>query len=279
MISLFGAGFIGGEFAERYKDVEIIPREQRSPTSPDIINFISSVDNYNVNTDIYKDVNTNIIITLEILDAARKRFGSDVVFSFISTWFVYGITKLPAKEDESPCNPTGFYSITKRAAEELVRSYCETFGLRYRILRLGNVIGIGDKKISAKKNALQYMIRELAHNKEINLYKNGAIRDYIDVRDCVSAIRLIVDKGEYNCIYNVSNGQGLNVRDLVDIGHRTCGFIGKIKEVEVPEFHKIVQTPKMWMDVTKLKKLGYVQEYDIKQTVRNLAEYYQTHAE
>jgi nucleoside-diphosphate-sugar epimerase len=137
------------------------------------------------------------------------------------------------------------------------------------------VIGIGDKKISRKKNALQYMIRELAQGREIELYKNGAIRDYIDVRDCVEAIHLVLEKGNYNEIYNIANGKGYNVRDLVEVAWQEARYTGKIKDIPVPEFHKIVQTPKMWMDIKKLKSLGYIQKHDIAQSVRELVHYYQ----
>ena len=154
-------------------------------------------------------------------------------------------------------------------------SYAETFGFKYRILRLGNVIGIGDKKISRKKNALQHIVRELAQGRDVDyLYKNGAIRDYIDVRDCVSAIRLVIDSGEYNQIYNISNGQGLNVNTLVEIAHRASGYASKIKEIPVPEFHRTVQTPKMYLDISKIKKLGYVQQYNIQTSIEGLVEYY-----
>ena len=68
-------------------------------------------------------------------------------FFYATIHFVYGQTQMPATE-ESICNPTGFYSITKRAAEQLIISYCETYGIKYRILRLCNVYGIGDTKFS-----------------------------------------------------------------------------------------------------------------------------------
>lgn len=281
-ISLFGGtGFIGGRYAREYSDEAFIePRVigiYKASKFPNILYFISTIHNYHVFEDgmgIFKDVHTNLITFLEILKQSHEVHKENVIFNLISTWFTYGSTELPAKET-SPCNPTGFYSITARAREQLLISYCETFGLKWRILRLGNVIGIGDKKISRKKNALQYMIRELAQGREIELYQNGAIRDFIDVRDCIRAIHLVLEKGELNQIYNISNGSGLNVKDLVYIAWQEAGYTGIIKDIPVPDFHRVVQTPKMWMDTKKLKSLGYVQQHDIKQSVRELVHYYQ----
>ena len=165
-----GTGFVGGNFSRMYPDETIvIPREQREPESDEILYFISTVDNYNVHTNITLDVETNLKVLCETLDKCRD---SDVTFNFISSWFVYGDIPLPARED-SHCKPTGFYSITKRAAEDLVMSFCRTYGKNYRILRLANVMGAGDGKTSAKKNALAFMVDKMKKDEEIFLYDDG----------------------------------------------------------------------------------------------------------
>jgi nucleoside-diphosphate-sugar epimerase len=276
LVSLFGTGFIGSYYVDAYPHETIsMGRNDIEGCSHDILYGISTVHNYHMKEgDPFIDIDTNLRHFMKVLDANRKLFGESLTLNVVSTWFVYGTTELPAKET-SPCNPTGPYSITAWARERLLESYCKTFGLRYRIIRLGNVIGIGDKKISRKKNALQYMIRELAQGREIELYKNGAIRDFIDVRDCVEAIHLVLEKGNFNEIYNIANGKGYNVRDLVEVAWQAAEYTGKINEIPVPEFHRIVQTPNMWMDVKKLKSLGYFQKHDIAQSVRELVHHYQ----
>lgn len=278
-ISLFGAGFVGGNYIEMFSQDggEIVERNEIQAEYPNILYMISTVNNYHPKDgEPLKDVETNLIHFMKVLSNAKDKFGSDLVFNLTSTWFVYGMTQdLPAKED-SHCVPTGFYSITSLCREQLLQSYAETFGFKWRVLRLGNVIGVGDKKISRKKNALQHMIREVAQGRDIDyLYKGGAIRDYIDVRDCVQAIHLVLEKGEYNQIYNIANGQGLNVNELVNVAWKESSYKSKITHIDVPEFHRTVQTPKMYMDVSKIKNLGYVQQYDIKQSVRSLVHYYE----
>lgn len=95
--------------------------------------------------------------------------------------------QVPATET-ALCNPTGFYSITKHTAEKMLISYCETFGLNYRILRLTSIIGPGDKKVSKKKNAMQHLITCLKTGEPIKIYDNGLnIRDFMDVTDCCRA--------------------------------------------------------------------------------------------
>lgn len=272
--NIFGAGFILGKYAETYpEEVEIIPRNTIvAPAPGNILYGISTVHNYHpTEGNPYIDIETNLLHFIKVLD---NNINSEIVFNLISTWFVYGETEVPAKET-SPCNPKGFYSITARAREQLLISLCETFHLKYRIMRLGNIIGIGDKKISKKKNALQFMVRELAQGRQVDLYKNGAVRDYMDVRDCVQAIHLILEKGELNQIYNVANGTGYNVRDLVEAAWQESEYRGKINDVEVPEFHKTVQCSRILLDVRKLKSLGYIQQYNVNQSVRELVHHYQ----
>lgn len=278
-VSLFGAGFIGTHYAEKYPTY-IVPRDNYDGgLTGSALYMRSTVHNYHPKDgEPFKDVETNLIHFLEVLtswDDYCRESNTEFVFNLVSTWFVYSPNKIPARED-SYCEPNGFYSITALCREQLLRSYCETFGLKYRILRLANVIGIGDKKISRKKNALQHIIRELAQGRDVDyLYKGGAVRDYIDVRDCVDAIHLVLEKGNLNEIYNIGNGQGWNVNDLVEVAHRESGYVSKITMIDTPDFHKVVQMPKMYLDTKKLKSLGYVQKHDIRQTVRELVHHYQ----
>ncbi len=275
-ISIFGGeGFIGSWFASTYPDeVQIIPRDNIVGGSGDILYMRSTVHNYHPKEgNPLLDIETNLLHFMKVLDLNAS---PDRVFNLISTWFVYSNKELPAKET-SPCEPKGFYSITALCREQLLKSYCETFNLKFRILRLANVIGIGDKKASPKKNALQWMVKQLAQGKEVNVYKSDAVRDYIDVRDCVRAIKLVMEKGELNQTYNISNGKGYSVRGLVQHAHTETGFIGKVGSMEVPDFHKIVQVTSMYLDNSKIKKLGYVQQHDIKMTISELAKHYQTH--
>ena len=272
-VSLFGHGFVGREYKKQFPDTVVVDRDARYSPTESILYGISTVHNYHPKEgDLFKDVDTNLTHFLGVLQANQDR---DITFNLISSWFVYGETDLPARED-SHCNPKkGFYSITARAREQLLIAYAETFGMKYRILRLGNVIGIGDKKISKKKNAVQWMVRELAQGREIKVYRGGAVRDFIDVRDCAKAINLVIGKGELNTIYNISNGEGLNISMLMDVANREAKFRGTVGEMETPSFHKTVQVPKMYLDTKKIKELGYVQTYDIKQSIRELVHYYE----
>jgi nucleoside-diphosphate-sugar epimerase len=216
-----------------------------------LVYLISTTHNYNViDNDPYTDIHTNLDHLMMVLQANKIKYGNNFEITFISSWFVYGKTECPAKET-SICNPTGFYSITKRAAEQLLVSYCETFGIKWKIVRLSNVLGFEDKKISKRKNALQYMVKTLCDGGTIDLYQGEFRRDYINVWDAARGIKAVVRTGRYGEIYNVGSGYGSVIRDLVHYA-QTLAERGNINLIEVPEFHKQVQVENMWLDCGKV---------------------------
>ena len=84
----------------------------------------------------------------------------------------------------------------KKCAEDLIISFAQTTGMKYRILRLCNVMGEGDTKASKKKNAIQWMVNELKADRDIKVYDHGShCRDIMHVEDVCRAIKLIMDKG------------------------------------------------------------------------------------
>lgn len=268
-ISVFGGtGFIGGAFVKAFaNDCWVIDRASRTPVSDNVLYLISTVDNYNVFGDLTKDINTNLVTLMETLDNCR---GKEMVFNFVSSWFVYGSCALPATES-TPCDPKGFYSITKRCAEQMLVSFCETHGVKYRILRLGNVYGRGDLKAGAKKNAIQYLISQVAQGLPVSLYEGGDVeRDLIHVADAVEAIRLVMDQGEINSIYNIGSGEPSKIRDIIDIAVEITGSKSEILSVPTPEFHAQVQARDFWLDTTKLKNLGFIPQTSLEQGVRGL---------
>jgi nucleoside-diphosphate-sugar epimerase len=271
MISVFGGtGFVGGNYCKMFPNKTLKnQREDREPKTKDILYFISTVDNYNVHTNITLDVETNLKVLCEVLNYCRD---SNITFNFVSSWFVYGETQLPAKE-EYYCNPTGFYSITKKSAEDLLISFCRTYNVNYRILRLCNVIGRGDGKVSAKKNALSYMIDLLKKNEDVYLYDNGTpIRDIMHVDDVCRAIDLVCTKGNLNEIYNIGSGHPTPIAAIIEQAKEYLSSTSNIKSKEAPEFHKIVQAKDFWMDNTKLSRLGFIQEINNNQIIQELCQ-------
>ena len=81
MLSVYGAGYIGGRYCEMYpNETPIIPREQRNPETQEILYFISTIDNSNIHTDITLDVKTNLSILCEVLIIAGVLIAFSILF-------------------------------------------------------------------------------------------------------------------------------------------------------------------------------------------------------
>ncbi len=255
-ISVFGAsGFVGSRFCALHPGVAYAePRDAVNPTHDRILYLVSTTHNYHVYDDLQIDIDTNLKHLMRVLERCRER---DFTLNFVSSWFVYGSqAELPAKES-AHCNPQGFYAITKKCAEDLLVSFCRTFKKKYRILRLSNVYGPGDR-FSKRKNALQYMIQRLVRDEPIELYAGGTpVRDYLYVDDVARALGLAVERAPLGEITNVGSGVPARLADLVYYCRDRLGSKSEIRSIEVPEFHKTVQAHDFWLDASRLRSLGF----------------------
>lgn len=275
-ISVFGgSGFIGSRFCELHTNTLKITRDDYFPKTNNILYFISTVDNYNIHQDLYVDINTNLTTLMKVLDNIDRN-NKDVVFNFVSSWFIYGKNQnVPFKEDDLSCNPTGFYSITKRCAEQMLISFCETFDIKYRIFRLANVLGEGDNKVSKKKNALQYLIKEIVNNRDVELYYGGKVlRDYIYVDDVCNAIKHCMVHAPINEIINIGSGKPYLFLDIINEAISYAESSSRIIDINPTHFHNVVQVRDSYLDTTKLNSFGYQCDYTIHDIVKRLVDYY-----
>ena len=267
-LSVYGAtGFIGGTFCDLYPDDIIkIPREQREPDSKDIIYFISTTTNHHVFDDLHKDVDTNLTVLMEVLEHCKDH---ELTFNFVSSAFVYGPDIIDAKEDD-PCEPGGFYSITKRCAEQLLISFCKTFDVKYRIMRIANVYG-DDKTVSSQKNVLKFLIGLMKEDKDLLLYDDGMqLRDYMHVNDICRAMKLVIEKGELNSIYNIAAGNPLPFKVIMEKARDYLGSKSKFNYTEYPQFNKIAQAYNYSVNADKLKDLGFELQISFEEGLKNL---------
>jgi dTDP-glucose 4,6-dehydratase len=133
---------------------------------------------------------------------------------------------------------------------------------------LCNVLGETDKIVPKKKNALQYLINELKNNRDINLYHNGDfIREYMYVNDVCDGIKLCLDKGNVNEIYNIGCGEKQTFGDLINYCKTKLNSTSQINKINPSGFHDVVQAKDMYLDISKLKSLGFKPKYNIYKTL------------
>lgn len=273
MISVYGStGFIGSRYTKMYSDSTMpIARSEDAPQSKDILYFISTTHNYHIFDDPHRDIETNLNKLISVLEASRKSYSKDITFNFISSWFVYGKNCSLNTRETDLCDPTGFYSITKRAAEQMLICYCQNMNMNYRILRLTNIIGESDNGASAKKNALQYMIGLLKRNETVKIYDSGSnVRDFMYVDEACRAINACMQNALTGQIVNISNTQPITIGEVIQYCKKKLGSSSEIVSIDAPDFHKVVQVKNVCLNSDKLRSYGYRSRIDTWQAVDKL---------
>ena len=262
-------GFIGSHFLE-YSNHVVKPFSENNLKEADqLLHLVGTTDNYHIFTNPLIDIETNNILLIDYLEKFKMNCP-DAVFNFVSSWFVYGTTE-PPFDEQSTCKPIGLYSVTKYSAELIVETYCKTFGLNYRIIRLANVVGNGDRGISTRKNALQQVIKQLRMNSDVDLYHQGnLVRDFIHVIDVVHGLDFILRQGELNEIYNLGSGISHRVGDLVLRCRELLKSESKIRFLDTPFPYSVFEIPECRLNVARLTSLGFKMKFRVDEVLENL---------
>ncbi len=185
----------------------------------------------------------NVVKTLELLEAIRVSGTPRLVFS--STAATYGEPEsVPITEDE-PTRPTNAYGATKLAIDNAITSYALAHGLAATSLRYFNVAGayagLGERH--AVETHLIPLVLQVASGKRDEILVFGddwptpdgtCIRDYIHVRDLADAhvLALATAQPGAHGIYNLGNGTGFSVREVIACCERVTGKPIAARDVE-----------------------------------------------
>jgi CDP-glucose 4,6-dehydratase len=159
---------------------------------------------------------SNIRGTWTVLEACRTAPNVERVV-VASSDKAYGTQpRLPYTEDMALLG-TNPYDASKAAAEVIVRSYSQTFGLPVAVARCANIYGGGDLNFS---RLVPGAIRSVLQNERPIVRSDGSpIRDYLYVDDAVGAYLSLgeqVARSEVlGAAFNFGSGEPLSVRDVI----------------------------------------------------------------
>ncbi|MBR3676501.1 MAG: dTDP-glucose 4,6-dehydratase [Alphaproteobacteria bacterium] len=179
-------------------------------------------------------INTNIVGTFNLLEAARKHWmdapnkvkaGYEASrFHHISTDEVYGaLGKEGLFSETTPYAPNSPYSASKAGSDFLVRAYHHTFGMNVTTSNCSN--NYGPKQHSEK--LIPHIISYALQEKPLPIYGKGEnVRDWLYVLDHCKAIDLIFHKGKSGETYNIG---GNNERNNIEIVKKICALLDERK--------------------------------------------------
>lgn len=156
-------------------------------------------------------INTNYMGVFNILTAMKNNKGKKLIQ--VSTDEVYGQIKSGSWTENHKLDPRSPYSATKAAADLLVLSYFNSYGLDACVTRASNNFGL---RQHPEKLIPKTIIKAITGH-EIPVYGNGRnIRDWLFVGDHVDGIEKVIHKGVSGNIYNLGGDHELTNIDLVE---------------------------------------------------------------
>lgn len=225
-----------------------------------VFHLISTTIPSSSNDNIIADINYNLGGTIKLLDLMRDNNVKKIVF-FSSGGTIYGVPNgvFPDKfPEDHQNNPICSHGIVKLTIEKYLYLYKYFYDINYLILRLANPFG--EHHSSSVQGLINVTLEKILKNEPVAIWGDGeAVRDYIYIKDCVRAVKELVDKNISNDVINIGSGLGYSVNEILNIIKDVAGEF-KIDRLESRKF----DVSKIILDVSKIKSMINFEPADIK---------------
>jgi len=270
-----GVEFVQGELADRaaLESLFIEAKEQGKPFDG-VLHFAALIEAGESMVHPEQFFRNNTASTLSLLEAILAEGPRRMVFS--STAAVYGEPEsVPIKED-AKLLPTNAYGESKLLVEHMLDWLNRIHGLRFASLRYFNVAGAPEGpggvtrgEAHDPESHLIPLVLDVAlgRRKSIRIYGEDyptpdgtCIRDYIHVSDLADAHLLALNalETQEKLIFNLGNGQGFSVRQVIDSARHVTGH-----EIPVEIHPRRAGDPAVLVASSKkaMRELGWTPRY------------------
>jgi UDP-glucose 4-epimerase len=169
------------------------------------------------NVDPTGDLSVNVVSTLALLEAMRRRTDPPRLIFASSGGTVYGkLQQVPVNEDH-PRAPITAYGATKAAVELYLGYYRAIYGLDCRVARLANPFGSGQDFARGQGAATTFLHNALT-GRAITIWGDGeTVRDYIHVSDAAAGMVALACASPIDgpWIFNIASGHGVSLNGIV----------------------------------------------------------------
>jgi len=235
------AEFVQGDLA----DYELLVKTLKEYKIEAVMHFAAFIEvGESVQTPL-KYYHNNVSCTQNLL-SAMEAVGVDK-FVFSSTAAVYGMPEYVPVTEDSPKQPINPYGETKLAAERMCHYQSQTGKLTFASLRYFNACGAGaNASLGEDHRPESHLIPRIIQaamgkNSEIQIYGTDyptpdgtCIRDYIHIEDLCRAHLLALNKlgQSRELIYNLGNGDGYSVKEVIETVKQVSGKDFKVVEAD-----------------------------------------------
>ncbi|TRZ41767.1 NAD-dependent epimerase/dehydratase family protein [bacterium] len=214
----------------------------------------------------------NVFGTLYLLDAIRTAQINPIIEVFCSSG-EYAVSQNDTPIGENfPLEPSSPYALSKIAQDQL----CLLYGKAYQmcIVRVRPFFIIGPRKTGdvCSDFARGIVAIERGLTNTLTVGNLDAVRDFLDVRDALTAFWLVAERGIPGTVYNICSGQGFAVSDILG---RTSALSKTPFEAQQgsSRLHPLDEPVKIG-DNTKLMALGWRPSIPIDQSLADILAYW-----
>ncbi|MCM3386886.1 UDP-glucose 4-epimerase GalE [Ureibacillus chungkukjangi] len=189
----------------------------------------------------------NVVATFNLLKAMLKHDVKNFIFS--STAATYGLPDIEHIDETVATAPINPYGQSKLMIEQMLADFGNAYGLQYIALRYFNAAGahetgeIGESH-TPETHLIPIILQHLVGVREkVSVFGTDyatpdgtCVRDYIHVTDIAKAHIIALDallSGKVkNEIYNLGNGQGYSVKEVITACEMVTGLKARVEESE-----------------------------------------------
>tara|TARA_B100000519_G_C14260974_1_gene447962 strand:- start:16334 stop:17281 length:948 start_codon:yes stop_codon:yes gene_type:complete len=216
-----------------------------------------------------RDLEQNIIVTHNVLEAMRINKISKIVFS--STGSIYGeALTIPTPEDVSFPVQTSLYGASKLSGEGMISAYCEGFQFQAWIFRFVSILG---ERYSHGHIFDFYKQLNSTPNKLKVLGDGSQRKSYLYVKDCINGILHAIQ----NCnkklnIFNLGTNEYVTVNESISI---ICKELDLNPELIYTGGDRgwVGDNPFIWLDCKNINSLGWKPKLSIAESVRRTVQW------
>lgn len=229
---------LGGEFVQGdISDTEVLDNIFTQYNIDGVMHFASYIEVSESVINPGKYYRNNLSNTLNLLDAMVRHKVNTFIFS--STAAIFGEPEYSPIDENHPKKPINPYGHSKLMVEQALADYEQAYGLQSVCLRYFNAAGADpDGKLGERHDPETHLIPLILYaasgkrdsikifGQDYNTLDGTCVRDYIHVNDLCDAHikgleRIWSNKG--SGVYNLGNGKGFSVQEVIDAVRRVTG--------------------------------------------------------
>lgn len=194
-------------------------------------------------------VETNVIGTMNVMEAARRAGASRVVHT--STSEVYGTAQYVPIDEKHPLVGQSPYSASKIGADQVAHSYWSSFGVPVTTVRPFNTYG---PRQSQRAFIPSVIVQLLSGAESISLGSLSPTRDLTFVTDTAEGFRAVAEgTGGLGEVFNMGSGFEISMGEVVEMLCEISGRKVAVTEDPARVRPEYSEVDRLWSDSSKIE--------------------------